>query len=109
MHVYVCLLTSKLYLYVCLSRSGLFHALYRLWASTCRSLGALACVVAFVPFVGYMGVTTCEIHLCDVSFFDAYPFSALCDVLMLAFLAFCHSFGFLCFFASLHACLHVHA
>ena len=101
MHVYICLLTSKLYLYVCPSRSGLFHALYPLWASSCRSLGPLTCVVAFVPFVAYMGVTTCEIHLYDASFFDAYPFFALCDVLMLAFLAFCHSFGF---FASLHLC-----
>ena len=28
---------------------------------------------------------------------------------MLTLLALCHSFGFLCSFASLHACLHVHA
>ena len=47
-------------------------------------------------------------HPHDVGFLYAYPFFALCDVL-LALLALYHSFGFLCFFAFLHACLHVHA
>ena len=37
------------------------------------------------------------------------PFSTLCDVDILALLALCHPFGFLCFFASFHTCLHVHA
>ena len=37
------------------------------------------------------------------------PFFTPCNVDMLALLALCHPFGFLRFFASLHACLHVHA
>ena len=36
------------------------------------------------------------------------PFSTSCNVVMLALLALCHPFSFLCFFASLHTCLHVH-
>ena len=51
-------------------------------------------------------------HLWDTSPWCWYAwythFSTLCDVDMLAFLALCHPFGFLCFFASLHACLYVH-
>ena len=37
------------------------------------------------------------------------PFSASFNVVILALLVLCHPFGFLWFFASLHACLHVHA
>ena len=81
MHVYVCLLASMLYIHVCLSRYRLCHALCPLWA----------CVLVW-----------CCCTWCT-------PFSALCDVDMLALLAFCHQFGFLCFFASLYTCLHVHA
>ena len=52
-----------------------------------------------------LGVTTCEMHLRDASLLYAYPFSAPCDD-MLALLA-CAPIGFLCLYASLHACLHV--
>ena len=54
-----------------------------------------------------LGVTTCEMHLCDASLLYAYPFSTLCDD-MLALLA-CAPISFLCFYASLHACLHIYA
>ena len=52
-------------------------------------------------------VTTCEMHLCDAGLLYAYPFFAPCDN-MLALLA-CAPVGFLCFNASLHTCLNVHA
>ena len=54
-----------------------------------------------------LGVATCEMHLCDASLLYAYPFVAPCDD-MLPLLA-CAPIGSLCFYASLHACLHVHA
>ena len=94
-----------LYLHAFLSRSRLCHALCLLWACAYRSLGPPACVVASVPLVAYLGVTTYEIHLCGVGLLDAYPFYTSFDV-MLALLALCHC---LAPFASLHACLHVHA
>ena len=71
-------------------------------------LRPLACVVAYVPLVDHLDVTTCVIHLRGVGVLDT-RFSAPCDVYMLALLALCHPFGFLCFFASLHSCLHVYA
>ena len=37
------------------------------------------------------------------------PFSTPCDDVILALLALCNPFGFLCFFAFLHTFLHVHA
>ena len=37
------------------------------------------------------------------------PFSTPCDDVMLILLGLCLPFGFLCFFAFLHVCLHVHA
>ena len=52
-----------------------------------------------------LGVTTCEMHLRDASLLYAYPFFAPCDD-MLALLA-CAPNGFLCLYASFHACLHV--
>ena len=97
------MLASILYFHVCLSRSRLCHALCPLWACACRSLGPLACVVASVPPVDCLGVTTCEIHLHGVGLLDACPFSTLCDV-MLALLVLCHPFGFLCIFAHLPTC-----
>ena len=97
-----------LYLHVCLSRSRLCHALCPPWAYACQSLRSFACVIASVPLVDYVDVTTCEVHLHGVGLLDAYPFFAPC-VVMLALLALCHPFGFHCFFASLHACLHVHS
>ena len=97
-----------LYLHVCLFRSRLFHALCRLWAFACWSLRPLTYVVAFIPLADCLGMITCEIYLRGVGLLDAYPFSTLCDVL-LALLALRHPFGFLFFFAFLHACLHVHA
>ena len=54
-----------------------------------------------------LGVTICEIHFCDAGLLYAYPFSApYNDILALLTYALV---GFLCFYASLHACLHVHA
>ena len=53
----------------------------------------------------FLGVTPCEMHLYDASLLYAYPFSAPCDD-MLALLT-CAPIGFLCLYASLHACLHV--
>ena len=108
LYICLCLLASMFYLHAFLSRSRLCHTLCLPWACACRSLGPPTCVVAFVPLVTYLGVTTCEIHLCGVGLLDAFPFSTSCDV-MLALLALCHPFGSLCFFAYLHACLHVHA
>ena len=68
-----------------------------------------SCVVTSIPLVPKWGVTTCETHPRDVGVLDCEPFSPPCNVYMLALLAWCHPFGFLCFFASLHACLYVHA
>ena len=60
LYAFVCLLASMPYIHVCLSRSRLCHALCPSWAYACRSLGPLACVVASVPLVACLGVTTCE-------------------------------------------------
>ena len=54
----------------------------------------------------WLGVTICEMHLRDVDLLYAYLFLTPCDD-MLALLA-CNPIGFLCFYASLHGCLHVH-
>ena len=66
-------------------------------------------MIASIPLVDCLDVTTCEIHLHGVGVLDAYLSSASCDVVMLSLLALCHPFAFLCFFAFLHACLHVYA
>ena len=108
MHAYVCLLASMLYLHVCLCRSRLCLALCPSWVCAYQYLGPLAYVVASIVLMVCLDVTTWEIHHCGVSLLDAFPFSAPCDVI-LVLLALCHLFGFHCFFASLHACLHVHA
>ena len=117
MFVYPCLASLasfsfsalSFYLFLCLSRSRPCHTLCPPWACACRSLRPLACVVASVPLVDCLDVTTYEIHLCGVSLLDKYPFCTPCDVDMLVLLDLCHLFGFLYFFASLHTCLHVHA
>ena len=57
-HVFVCLLSSMLYLHVSLSRPRLCHALCPSWAC--------ACMVISVPPRVCLDVTTCEIHLCGV-------------------------------------------
>ena len=54
-----------------------------------------------------LGVTTCEMHLSDVGLLYTYPFLTPCND-MLPLLA-CAPIGSLCFYASLHAYLHVHA
>ena len=77
-------------------------------ACACWSLQPLACVVASVPLVDCLDVTTYDIHLCGAVLLDAYPFCTPCDVDMLVLLDLYHLFGFLHFFASLHTCLHVH-
>ena len=99
LHVYVCLLASMLYLHVRLFISRLCHALCPLWA--------YACVVTFVPPRVCLDVSMCGIHPRGVSVLDIClsPPSAM----LLAMLALHHPFGFLCFLASLYACLHVHA
>ena len=66
-------------------------------------------MVASVPLVDCLDVTTYETHLCGIGLLDEYPFYTPCDVDMLVLLDLCHMFGFLYFFASLHTCLHVHA
>ena len=68
----VCFLASILYVYACHSRSRLCHALCPLWFCSC--------VVTSIPLVAYWVVTTCEMHPCDVSLLNAYPFSDPCDV-----------------------------
>ena len=80
MRVYVSLLASTLYLNFCLSISRLCHALCPPQAYACRSLRPFACVVASVPFVDCLDVTSCEMHPCDAGLLDAYPFSTLCNV-----------------------------
>ena len=75
-------------------------------------------------FCALRGLVLAWLHLLVLGFvwmnhlWDAPPwcwcawytlFSTLCDVDMLALLALRHSFCFLCFIASLHACLHFHA
>ena len=102
LYAYVCLLASMLYIHVCLSRYKLSHTLCTPWACTCRSLGPLACVVAFVLLVACLDVTACEIHLRDISLFDVYPFSAPC-VVMLALPCLLYA-TCLAFFTSLHLC-----
>ena len=88
-----------LYLHVRLFISRLCHALCPLWA--------YACVVTFVPPRVCLDVSMCGIHPRGVSVLDIClsPPSAM----LLAMLALHHPFGFLCFLASLYACLHVHA
>ena len=109
MHVYVCFLASMLYVHVCLFRSRLCHALCLLWACACRSFKATCLCGHICPSCGSFGCY----HLCDTPprcWCAWYTrFSAPCDVYMLALLALCHPFGFLCFFSSLHSCLHVYA
>ena len=104
----VCLHASFLCIHVCLSRSRLCHALCPLWACAFWYLGATCLWVWSAPLMVCLDVITLEIHLRDVGLPDAYHFSTLCDV-MLVLLAMCHLFGSLCSFASLHACLHIHA
>ena len=97
--MYAFLLLCFISIFACLDL-GFCHALCPLWVYACRSLGPLACVVA-------------SHHLWDISLWCwcawYTPSSASCDVVMLALLALCHPFSFLCFFVSLHTCLRVHA
>ena len=98
-----------LYLYVSLSKSRLCYALCPSWACAYQSPGPLALCGCIHPSSGLFGCN----HLWDTPLWCwcawFTPFSTLCDVDILALLALCHPFGFLCIFASLHACLHVHA
>ena len=99
--MYACFLASMLYLHVSLSRFRLCHALCPLWVC--------ACVVTSVPPRVCLDVTTCEIHPRGVGVFDIHTFLYSVRSWMVAMLALRHPFGFFCFLASLHACLHVHA
>ena len=104
MHVYVCSLTSMLYVNACLSRSRLCHALYLPGVCACWSLRPLACVFAFVPARACLDVTTCEIHLHGVGVLDSHLSSLRVMCICLPCLLGATRFAF---FASLHTCLHV--
>ena len=101
MHVYVCLFVSMLYAYVSFSRSRLCYALCPPWACSC--------VVASVPPRVWLGVAACEILLHGVGALDSC-LSSLCEMsICLPFLLCATRLAFFASFASLHACLHVHA
>ena len=95
-----------LYVNVCLSRSRPCLALHPPVACACQSLGPLACVVASIPPRACLDVTTCEIHLRGVGVLDTHfsPFRV-----MLICLPCATHLSFFASFASLNACLHVHA
>jgi len=99
--LYVCvfLLASILYIHICLYRSRLCHAFFPPWACSCRSFGLLACVVAFVPLVACLDVTTYEMHLCDVGVLDTH-LSPLCVMMLCLPCQLCAIH--LAFFFSLH-------
>ena len=108
-YVCVCLLASILYIPVCLPRSTFCHAWCSSWACTCYSLGPLTCACLHLSLLWLVWMQPfVRTHFYDVSLLDAYLFPAPCNVI-LALLALCHLFGFLYFFASLHACPYVHA
>ena len=98
--IYVCLLASMLYAYVCLSRSRLCHALYPLWDCACRSLRSLTCVVASIPPRVYLHIATREIHLRGVSVLDSH-ISLLCATLYACLALLCATR--VAFFASMHS------
>ena len=98
-----------LYIHICLSRSSLLQC-FMPFVGLCLAVFGATCLRGCIhPFLWFVGCN----HLWDMSpwCWCAWytPFSTLCDVVILALLALCHSFGFLCFCASLHTCLHVHA
>ena len=86
-------------LHVCLSRSRLCHAFCPPLACACRSLGALAYVVASVPLMASLDVTTCEPHLRDFGMLDTHC-SLLCAMLICLPCLLCATR--LAFFAPLH-------
>ena len=96
LYVYVCLLAFMLFLHVSLSRSRPCHALCPPWI----------CLYGYIfPSYSSFGCN----HLWDTppwcwcAWFTL--FFTPSDVDMLALLALCHPFGFLCFFASLPLCI----
>ena len=101
LHAYVCLLASMLYLHDFLSRSRHCHALCLPQACSCRSLGPHACVVASIPLVAYLDVTTCE-YTSVVLVYLMHTLSPLREMLCLPCLL-CATH--LAFFASLHLCM----
>ena len=79
-------------------------------ACACQSLGPLACVVVSIPLIVCLDATIYEIHLHDVGLLNAYLsllHAMLCLTCLLCALIWISLF--LCIFASLHTCLHVHA
>ena len=98
MHVYACLLLCFM---------SMFASLVLGFAMLSALRGLNLVWLHPTPVWLCLGVTTCEMHLFDAGLLYAYRFSTPCDN-MLALLA-CAFVGFLCFYASLHACLHVHA
>ena len=101
LYVCLCLLASMLYLYDFLSRSRHCHALCLPQACSCRSLGPHACVVASIPLVAYLDVTTCE-YTSVVLVYLMHTLSPLREMLCLPCLL-CATH--LAFFASLHLCM----
>ena len=98
-----------LYIHICLSRSRLLPY-FMPSVGLCLSVFGATCLCGCIhPFLWYV---RCN-HLWDISLWCwcawYTPSSASCDVVMLALLALCHPFSFLCFFVSLHTCLRVHA
>ena len=94
MHVYACLLLCFMSMFASLvlgfAMLSALHGLDLVWLHP-------------TPVWLCLGVTTCEMHLSDAGLLYAYPFLTPCDD-MLPSLA-CAPFAFLCFYASLHACL----
>ena len=80
---------------------GSGHALCLPWACACWSLGPLSYVAAFVPLVGCLDVTACEIRPRGIGLLDAYR-SLLRAILCLPCLL---CVTRLSFFISLHHCM----
>ena len=71
MDVCACLLLCFVFMFVYLDLDfAMLCALFGLVFF--RVLGLLACVVAYVPLMVCLGVTTYETHLCDVGVLDTH-------------------------------------
>ena len=107
MRIYACLLLCFISTFVWLDL-GSCHALWPLWACAWWSLKPLACVVKPVPLVTCLGVNNCENT-------SPWCWFALCIPFLRSMRCYaCLSYlvppvWLSLFFASLRACLHVHA
>ena len=98
--MYAFLLMCFISIFACLDLA-FCNALCPSWVCAWRSLGPLACVVAFTPSYGLLDVTTCETCLHDVGVLDT-PLSPLCAMLLYLPCLLCATR--LAFFASVHLC-----